>query len=183
MKYESSFYLIKTNIKIEIRSLVPEDSAEVLRHRLNVANSTVFMNPLPGEVDRNDETIKSTISDYLESKRSIFLGAFIENKLVGTCAIAPVSKLIKLCHRGDFGMSVDVEYRNMGIGKLLLKTIIDVASLLNYDQIELTVVSTNIVAKRLYESFGFIKTGTIPKGFKIDDETYLDHDLMILDLN
>lgn len=52
----------------------------------------------------------------------------------------------------------DPNFRNKGYGKKLIKKVIDKAKELNIDSVELLVNSDNIIAKSLYERFGFEKT-------------------------
>ncbi|WP_308807733.1 GNAT family N-acetyltransferase [Alkalicoccobacillus plakortidis] len=50
------------------------------------------------------------------------------------------------------------------------------------EQIYLTVVSTNESAKKLYQSMGFKRYGVDKQALKLDNNVYLDEDLMVLDI-
>lgn len=48
-----------------------------------------------------------------------------------------------------------------------------------FEQLELGVFSDNERAIRLYEKYGFQKTGVSPRAFKLKDGTYRDEILMV----
>ena len=49
------------------------------------------------------------------------------------------------------------------------------------EQLELSVVTTSLAARRLYHSLGFVVYGTEPRALKLGEQ-YWDEDLMVLDL-
>ena len=49
-------------------------------------------------------------------------------------------------------------------------------------QIELRVVADNTHAIKIYESFGFKTTGTIPNAIQYKDGAFADENLMVLEL-
>jgi len=84
-------------------------------------------------------------------------------------------------HQGAFGMSVKKEFRNQGVGKALLHSLIGWAEdnpLI--EKICLEVFSNNKGAIHIYRSFGFIEEGTKKKAFKKEDGSYEDLLLMAL---
>ncbi len=69
-------------------------------------------------------------------------------------------------HTGSLFLFVDEDYHGKGIGSLLLQKVIDLAdNWLLLERIDLTVIETNLGAKKLYEKYGFkeegYKAGTI----------------------
>ena len=76
-------------------------------------------------------------------------------------------------------MSISENYRGMGIGKTLIKTLLDWAE--NHPLIEkvsLGVFSTNHRAISLYKSMGFIEEGRKVKEIKINENKYVDDIIM-----
>lgn len=62
-----------------------------------------------------------------------------------------------------WGMYVNEKYRGMGIGKRLMEKIISEAKkILDVKKVTLMVNPQQHQAQKLYESFGFLKTGTTP---------------------
>lgn len=54
-------------------------------------------------------------------------------------------------------LSVEPEYRKIGLGRLLVKKSIDLMVEQGADEVMLETEVTNLAALRLYESFGFIR--------------------------
>ena len=114
---------------------------------------------------------------------SFTFGAFDDSKLVGVITLL-TEKRIKLRHRTTIvAMYVTPEMRGKGVAKSLMNEAINKARTLEgIEQIYLTVVSSNVAAKKLYTSLGFEVYGTEKRALKIE-QTYLDEDLMVLFLN
>jgi len=88
----------------------------------------------------------------------------------------------RLAHRGELAISVLKSEWGNGVGTMLLEEIIRFARNTAKVQIlSLEVRSDNVRAIRLYEKFGFLKTGTFPGMLKINGEL-IDFDLMVLHL-
>jgi putative acetyltransferase len=84
----------------------------------------------------------------------------------------------KLKHQCEFGIIVDLNYRNRGVGTDLLKNLIHLAK--NYFNIELLhlQVYTDNPARRLYERFGFKEFGMQAHWIKEDDGSYTGRTFM-----
>lgn len=65
---------------------------------------------------------------------------------------------------------VDAKYRGEKIGKKLFQAIVNQAKDLGMEAMTLEVRKTNIVAKSLYESFGFREIGIRPKYYQDNQE-------------
>lgn len=108
-------------------------------------------------------------------------GAFLDGELVGTAGFA-VQQGQPNAHKGRlFGMYVRSSSRNLGVGRLLLSAVLDVARE-NVELIQLSVVRENRPARRLYESVGFLEFGVETKASKYGDK-YYDEALMVLDFS
>ena len=65
--------------------------------------------------------------------------------------------------------------RGLHIGEMLVKDCLEQAAKLGFKVLQFNaVVATNIHAQHLYERLGFIRLGTIPKGFRMKDGHYED---------
>ena len=82
-------------------------------------------------------------------------------------------------HRCGLAVALYQKYCGLGIGKIMLQTVLDAAKECGYEQAELEVVSTNERAIRLYESLGFEKYGTLTHSMKYQDDSYADDCLMM----
>lgn len=94
------------------------------------------------------------LESELESQDSNFFVAKIDNEIVGFAGI----KII-VDEADIMNIVVKKAFRNMGIGKLLLKKLIETANKLNLTSIILEVNKENSIAIKLYESFGFKEVG------------------------
>lgn len=126
------------------------------------------------------EEEKQYLNSWLEKiakKAGVMLLVFADDTLVGVGSLKLGRYSTK--HVGLFSISVKKEYRGKGIGKLLMSSIINESSkqLENLEIMKLTVQSENIIARKMYESFGFKKYGLLPKGVKLEDG-YRDRELM-----
>jgi ribosomal protein S18 acetylase RimI-like enzyme len=109
------------------------------------------------------------------------LGAFRDGELVGTAGFS-IQQGPKNGHKGRlWGMYVRSSARNRGVGRLLVNALLDVARE-HVELVQLTVVSDNRPARRLYESVGFVEFGLEPKASKYGDR-YCDEAHMALDFS
>ena len=109
------------------------------------------------------------------------MGAFRDGELVGTAGFA-IQQGQPNAHKGRlFGMYVRSSSRNLGVGRLLLSAVLEVARA-HVELIQLSVVRGNGPAQRLYESAGFLEFGVEKKASKYGDK-YYDEALMALDFS
>lgn len=96
------------------------------------------------------------------------LGAFIEDKMVGTARFVRETGR-KVRHKGGvFGMYVVPEARGHGVGRALLEKILPLSGqLAGLEQLHLSVTEQNTAAKSLYLSCGFELYTTEPRALKI----------------
>ena len=97
------------------------------------------------------------------------------NKRVVGVASLSVNKSNRVRHSGSIGLMVAKEYHSMGIGKALMKDLIDIAdNWLMLIRIELGAFTDNEKAINLYKSLGFEIEGTkkyaIIRNGKYEDE-------------
>lgn len=129
----------------------------------------------------NKMPIKDFENELVENDGNrTFVGAFEEDELVGVGALY-LEPYQKLAHKGAIGsVFVKPEFRKRGIAKELLDKIIQIAKDTGtIEHINLTVVSSNTPAIRLYENLGFVIYGTEPNVVKVDGK-YFDEYLMQL---
>jgi ribosomal protein S18 acetylase RimI-like enzyme len=117
-------------------------------------------------------------SDRLNSAE--VFGAFRDSELLGIAGFF-VQQGLKQAHKGVlWGMYVRPNVRSAGIGRRLGEAIIDVARQ-RVELIQLTVVSDNEQARRMYASLGFFEYGIEKKALK-QDGRYYDEVLMAKEL-
>lgn len=119
-----------------------------------------------GEVVTLDEE-KSFLENQLKkinSGQAVLLLIGTDKKILGISGIEMRDKAERIT--GEFGISILNEIRGEGIGKLLMKSVINeaVKRLNGLKIITLSVFGNNSKARTMYEKFGFKEFGNLPKG-------------------
>lgn len=116
----------------------------------------------------------------LDSELVYTYGAYDSAELIGVVTLVLESKR-KMRHRANiYGMYVNPAARGQSVGKKLMQAVIGKASELSeIEQIYLAVVSSNVPAKRLYDSLGFKTYGFDHHALRIEND-YFDENLMVL---
>ncbi len=167
--------------KVVIRQLESNDAKKVLEYLCIVGGETdylLFDHHGLGISIVEEERI---LDQYLDHPNSLLLGCFIGEKIVAISNIS-VKERQRIKHISSLGISVRKQYWHQGIGRNLMKYMIEYAQ--KNDQIkviQLEVRSDNFSAISLYKKMGFYSIGTMPKAMKID-EIYYENHIMILEV-
>lgn len=166
---------------------------QIIKARVEDAKSIIeYLDQIGKESDNltfGEEGIGYTIEDELkviqgfeENLNSTMFIALDQGKIISIGNLS-ASKRDRTKHVSILGISVLKDYWHKGVGKQLMKTLIEFAQQAPDTRfIHLEVRSDNNHAIHLYESVGFKKNTTIPQMMFIKN-CYYDIDLMILDLN
>ncbi|MGV3464936.1 MAG: GNAT family N-acetyltransferase [Heyndrickxia sp.] len=165
---------------MNIRILKEADAVQYqeLRLRALEINPEAFGSTYEREVEFTQKMIEERIR---RTEERFVLGAFDdENVLVGIVTYKRETSL-KTAHKGNiYGMFVAPETRGQGLGKQLIQELVSKAKQSDgLEQINLTVVSNNLPAKKLYSASGFETYGVERNALKYNGE-YFDEDLMVL---
>lgn len=164
---------------MEIRPLVPEDAEAYLSARLEALREcpSAFASSYEEEKQKKAEKYRSR---FKEQGNASTYGAFEQSELVGMVTLVK-SHHFKLRHRATLvALYVKSEKRGMGIGKKLVLRVIEEANKFKgIEQLNLSVVTHNEVARQLYHSVGFEGFG-IEKNALKSDNTYYDEEHMVL---
>lgn len=121
---------------------------------------------------------RNWIENILANDNETMLVAETSMGVVGWIVFLSSNRL-RLSYTGSFGMMVDKDFRNKGIGKLLIEGLLGWAdSNPLIEKVSLGVFSTNDRAIALYKKMGFIQEGRKIKEFKMDSGEYVDDILM-----
>jgi ribosomal protein S18 acetylase RimI-like enzyme len=122
-----------------------------------------------------------TIFEELRKNRAIFVIARQKGKVVGYCHVRPLNTPpSETLHVGVLGMRVRKGARGKGIGTEMIKNALN-KSKKKFEIIELSVMATNVLAKKLYWRFGFKTWGIAPMELKRKGK-YIDREHMYLKL-
>ncbi|MCW1296256.1 MAG: GNAT family N-acetyltransferase [Candidatus Parvarchaeota archaeon] len=128
-----------------INSLVREDAPILCNRRMTFKEERKWL--------------KGVIED-INKKRKIYLVAEIDGKIIGAVEIRKGRFREK--HTGELGVSVIREYRNLGIGKEMIRAIIKLAKKdRDLKLLYLTVYANNKVAQHVYEKIGFKRVAVL----------------------
>lgn len=94
------------------------------------------------------------LKEELESENSSYLIARMNDEIIGFAGIKVV-----LDEADIMNIVIKKNYRNQGIGTLLLESLISLAKRLNLNSLSLEVSEENLPAIHLYQKFGFESLG------------------------
>ena len=177
MKNINSF-ITKTGKEIIFRYPTIND-VEILKNYINkISNEKTFILFQGEQLTLESEIV--WLKDKLEKiskNECIYLCAFYNNQLIGSSEVTLKDKV--KAHVGSFGITIDPDFRNLGIGKKLMDLVISesIKNIPNLKIIELEVFGNNSIAKKLYEKFGFVEFGRLPEGI-LHRNKYVDAILM-----
>jgi RimJ/RimL family protein N-acetyltransferase len=104
--------------------------------------------------------------------------ADVEGHVVGVCTVRRKGPAHESRHFGGLGVFVGKASRGQGIGRALLKYVLERCRG-RFECVELSVFSSNTQARELYQSLGFRTWGTLPRAV-LRDGKYTDSEHMVL---
>jgi RimJ/RimL family protein N-acetyltransferase len=161
---------------IHIRQLTPSEAAAYREIRLEALRCSpeAFGSTFEAESARPLERFTERLT------ASLVFGAFLDAELVGIAGFMR-REGAKDAHKGMlWGMYVRSGSRKAAVGRRLAEAVIDFARQ-RVELLQLTVVSDNEPARRLYASLGFVEYGIERNALK-QDGRYYDEVLMAKDL-
>lgn len=166
-------------MNIVIERATPADANAMLEYLCQVGSETDNLTFDKNGLPFTPESEAAYIRQIENSRDEIMLIAKENGKIVGNASLCRFPR--RMSHRGDFSISVLKDYWNKGIGTQLLCEILNFAKAQSFEILDLQVRSDNLQAIHLYKKYGFIKIGTHPAFFKINNEE-ISFDYMILKL-
>ena len=155
-------------VKVDIRKIKMEDANSYLEMLLNLDKETKFMMFEPGERSKSIDIARRKIENTIKGD-NLILVATEGTEIIGFLSVERgVPRRIR--HTGYVVVGIREKYRGMGIGSKLFSELDKWTRENNLTRLELTVVSSNIVAKHLYEKNGFKIEGTRKNAMIIDDK-------------
>ncbi|WP_212125738.1 GNAT family N-acetyltransferase [Bacillus cereus] len=173
-------YKSKDGKTIIIREAKERDAERILDSASKALINAPYMLSTVEDVKKvRIDAIQKMLKAYHENPNYVQFIAEVDGKLVGAIDFKNGNKE-RISHQGAFAMTILPEYRNYGIGRALLETLINWAK--NNSKIEkvcLEVMEDNLGAIQLYKNLGFFEEGRKAKGVKLDG-SYQDLILMAL---
>ena len=168
---------------MEVRILTESDAPAYREQRLRALKEDpeAFGDSYAQSVQRPTEWFAERIRS--KANGSFTLGAFEQDRLMGTVGFARALG-DKFSHKGDiWGMYVTLEFRGRGIGRaLMIEAITRARSIAGLEHISLGVMTTQTIARQLYTSLGFVPWGTETNAVRVNDR-FIDEEFMVLKLS
>ena len=171
-----------------IRSFIAKDGLEVVLRTPKWEDLDDFLELINSLVDEKAEITRtekvsreeeidwlSKVLSRLEKDETFYLVAEVGGKVVAVSEISKRSGYEK--HVGVIGIAIRNEFRDLGIGTEMMKTLVMQAQEMDLNVLTLTAFASNKRAIRVYEKAGFLQTGRVPKKhFK--EGKYIDEIIM-----
>jgi RimJ/RimL family protein N-acetyltransferase len=136
---------------LEIRELTL-GHASVMSKRLSEESKEYLMHFIPF-ADYSEDYVKKILS---EKKIDKYFGLFLNDDIVGFYMLRGFDAGYEI---PSYGVWISSKYSNKGLSTLTLFHAISFCKLNNIKTLMLKVHPENLVAKKLYEKFGFVKVG------------------------
>jgi len=161
-----------------VRTGEETDAERMIAYRLEEVASHPYGVTRREEVDTDPAAQREWVRDHLEHDCSLCLLAEADAAMIGAIsARAPKRKVLE--HRVTLGMSVAAEWRSRGVGRALLRSLLDWAKVHpTIEIVSLGCFATNERALALYRSEGFVEEGRRRDFFHTESGEYVDDVLM-----
>lgn len=180
-KFSSRKHNLKNGHVFVIREATVNDARAVLDYVQDISGESDFLSFGPGEFEITEAEEEGVLRKYRDSDNHLYLVGLIDDTIVSTL-IFSAGRRPRVRHSGELGMSVRKQYWGLGIGSLMLDTLIDWARGIRIvKKINLRVRTDNQRAIALYKRKGFAIEGTIRKEIFLHSK-YFDHHWMGLEL-
>lgn len=180
MKFKPVEKVLKNGCCITIREAVRKDAPELIKVISQYLKESSFLISSPDEFNPTTLQQENWIHLLNNSENSILLVAEYRGKIIANIDLKGENRR-KVKHNTLMGIGVLSTWQNLGIGTLLLDSVIGWAR--NNSTIEsvwLNVFEGHSEAIKLYEKMGFKKVGIQPDYIKNNDGTYYRNFLMVL---
>lgn len=174
MYFKQKIVKDKIGHNIKLRSTDISDATTIIEYLKITADETPYLLNESEEISFTKEQEIEFIQNKINSKKELLLLAFVEDNLIGSCSLTSIGNSTRFAHRCSVSIAIKQNYCNMGIGKLMMETILNIAKQVGYEQVELEVMSKNKNAIVFYKKLGFRKYGTLPNNIKYKDDSYDD---------
>ncbi|MBL3591667.1 MAG: GNAT family N-acetyltransferase [gamma proteobacterium endosymbiont of Lamellibrachia anaximandri] len=159
-----------------IKLATPDDAAPLIEMFRALYQESEFLLLEAGEFKSTPEEQENLIKANSSSDTNVLFVAVKNKNIIGFIG-GTGGKFNRNRHSINIAMGVLGEYQRQGIGRSLLKALINWAKSHQFKRIELSVIENNIKAKSLYEAFGFevegLKQNSLIINGKLTNEYYM----------
>ncbi len=170
----------RSTMPFSVRILAPADAEAYHVVRLCALHEQP---PAFGSLPEDEPNLSETATRLAESDDRCFFGAFQDEHLVGIVRLSRYSAQNEKHRAYIGGLYVMPPFRRSGCGRAIVRQALSrAANTSGIRRVNLTVVTQQVAAIRLYQSLGFGIYGTEQETFSRDGQFYDEH-LMTLELN
>lgn len=171
-------FKLKNGSFVTIRTVRETDAEAYLTLGKSIMSENIYSLTQADELILTVEQEREWLKSNIEDECHLIIVAEIDNKIIGQLDFSNGHRK-RNAHTGEFGMGVHKDFRELGIGSLLIGALVDWAK--NNPKIEkvnLSVHKTNERAISVYKKIGFQVEGLRTKDLKYPDGVYVDTVLM-----
>lgn len=160
-----------------VRNPTSQDAQRIIEIMRAVVSEGPYTLTEPDEFDWNVMNKRQDIIESLRHPGQLALVAEVNGEVVGFLEFVN-GRRRRTQHSGSLSIFIQDGFREIGIGSILIKTLLRWARLAPLiEKVTLAVFSTNTRAIAVYQKLGFLVEGHCPRDMKIDGE-YVDSILM-----
>lgn len=161
-------YTMKNKLDYTIRKVKVSDAEKLIEYINLVAGESDNLTFGSGEFGMTLEREIEFLKTYEDNDNSVMILALHGEEII-SCMSYGGGRRIRVQHCGEFGISVKEKYWGQGVGKQMLKVLIQWCEDSKYcEKLNLRVREDNLKAIALYEQLGFKKEGLLHKEMKIN---------------
>ena len=175
-EFPKEVLLSRNNLQVSIRPLLPGDAAELLAFFSRIPEEDRFFL----KEDVTSPEVISTWAEQIDYDRVVPLVGLMDGEIVADATLHRHRAGARR-HIGEIRVVVDPRYRNMGLGTLMIREVVDIA----YDNAMDAVIFELVEGKEdnaiaVVKSLGFQELTSLPSFVK--DPEGQPHDLVLLQL-
>lgn len=171
-------YLLKNSTSATIRTVKESDAQAYLNLGKSIMAEEIYSLTQAFELDLTVEQERQWLKINIENDNHLIIVAEVNGMVVGQLDFSNGHRQ-RISHTGEFGMGVHKTFRGLGIGGLLVQTLMDWAKdSPQIEKINLSVHQTNDRAIAMYKKYGFQIEGVRTRDLKYPNHVYVDSVLM-----
>ncbi len=165
---------LKDGSTITIRTARPEDAPAILEHVRPIFAEGEFVLSTPDDFRMTEEKETAWLQANRDDPGNLVIVAEYDGRIIGMLNFHSEERK-RVRHHGELGMSVHKAWRDKGVGRALLQTLLAWAEQHPVlEKVCLQVFATNTRAIALYTSLGFKEEGRQVRDIKMESGEYVD---------
>lgn len=170
---------LKDGTEVTLRTPRMEDLDDILEFiNALVKEKAMIYGAKPIKRAEEAKWLSNTLAE-VETGKAVYIAAEAGGKVVASCSIQ--FKEGKQSHVCNLGIAISKEYRDKGLGTILMNELVRQARRFGKKMVTLGVFEKNPRAKHVYEKVGFREIGRLPKAL-LHGGKYQDEILMVKEI-